>query len=77
MKKIISWALSAPALIMICSEFEGLNLEWVRLLAMLILIGVAFWNHAFDEEQIPNRRKRNENNSYYRYLARRDGEGKF
>lgn len=71
-KKTLSWALVVPALIIICSEVKDINLEWVRLLAILILIGVAIWNDAFKSEQIPNRRKNNENNNYYRYLARRE-----
>lgn len=69
MKKVISWILVIPALIIICSEFQSLNLEWFRFLAILILIGVAFLNHAFGPEQIPNRRLKNETN-YQRYVAR-------
>lgn len=74
MKKIISWVLVIPALIIFCSEAESISLEWFRLLAILILIGVAFWNDTFAKEQIPNRRRKNDNN-YQRYLARRDGAG--
>lgn len=71
-KKVISWGLGIPALIIVCSEVSSLSLEWIRLLAILILIGVAFWNRTDAKKQIPNRRRKNEKDSYYRYIERRD-----
>lgn len=70
LRKIMSWVIITPAFIIACSEAESLNLEWIRMLAMVIIIGAAFWNKAFSPEQLPNRRKNNDNNNYQRYLAR-------
>lgn len=48
-KRIVSWVVGLPALIIIASESESESFFWVQLAAIFALLAVLKWNHVFDE----------------------------
>lgn len=77
MKKIMSWVFTIPALMVLSIDFGDIRFEWLRFGAIVMLVCIAMMNHIFEPEQVPKRRRINENNNYYRYLARRNGAGSY
>jgi cytochrome b len=49
-KRIVSWAVGAPALLFAISEINDLRYWWVPFVAMGALVLILHWNHVFDEE---------------------------
>ncbi len=48
-KKVVSWAIAIPALMIAGSESKDANCFWVQLAAILALVVILKWNHAFDD----------------------------
>lgn len=50
-KKIISWTLGLPAMLICFSELEDLSFWWVQALAIIVAIAILAWNGVFNKER--------------------------
>ena len=50
-KKIISWTLGLPAGFLVICEVEDLKYCWIQIVAMIVVIAILYWNHAFEESK--------------------------
>lgn len=60
-KKIISWTITVPCLLITFSEFQNINDCWIQFVALGAVILVAYWNGLFkgeDYETISQKRRR-------------------
>lgn len=48
-KKIISWIVAAPALVIVASDISDLSLWWVQFAAIGLLIIIMAWNGLFPD----------------------------
>lgn len=50
-KKILSWTLGIPAGFLVVCEVEDLKYCWIQLVALIVVMALLTWNHAFETEK--------------------------
>lgn len=48
-KKMISWAIAIPALVIVASDISDLSLWWIQFVAIGLLIVIMAWNGLFPD----------------------------